>query len=803
MLKNYLKVALRNLWRHKAFSVINIMGLAVGVTCCVLIMVYIRSEFSYDRFHEKASRIYRLWQYEKADGQEFINTVTSIPAGPAIKDGFPEVQAYCRVYAFNGMVSSGIDSFNEALTMVDPSFFGMFDFALQQDSREAPFANPSFAIITPSIAKKYFGNKNPVGKNIRIHLGDASQLFTVAGIAGPAPEESSIRFDILIPWSNEKLVFQPRVLHNWFNVFNETYLLLGDRTKKEALEKKFPTMMREQLGAEFGHEEYDLHLQPLASIHLDRSLPSGIRPTSDPKYSYILGTIAMIILLVACINFVTLSVGRSTTRALEVGIRKALGAARKQLIRQFWGEALLVTAVATFIGIILASLLMPVFNHLVNRNLSFHPDWLFILFYVLLAGLTGLIAGIYPAIILSGFNAVEVLKGKLNLQNGSGLFRKALIVGQFAASIVLIISTVVISDQMEYLNHKDLGYDKDQLVIVPTNRNRMLGYPLARLYLQELSRYPQVAEATVSTFSFAETPWATLGYADSKKQYHSFEYNEVSHSFTDAMKIRIISGRSFQEDNTSDPNNSILVNEALVKEFGIKDPIGKKLGNYSQTIVGVMKDFNYESLRSEIKPLVLSEKFDTIARQSSDVSFANEPQPRVSVRMRPGNLQENISVLRKAWSAVAPRQDFEYHFLDERLAHAYEQEQKSATVVRIASGLSLFIACMGLFGLATLTVTRRTKEIGVRKILGAGVPQLVGLLSRDFVVLVLAGSLVAFPLAWWATHSWLSNFAYRTTVSWWIFPLTALASVMVAILTVASQAIRAASENPVRSLRNE
>ena len=803
MLKNYLKVALRYLLRYKTYTAINILGLAAGITCCILIMFFVRSEFSYDRFNTKANRIYRVWQDEKFQGQEFKNSVTSIPMGPAIQNSFPEVEATCRVYSFNTLIKINNNSFNENITMVDSSIFKIFDFKLLRGNINNTFPTSNSVIVTPKIAKKYFGETDAIGKGFEIQLGDVKQLFTITGIAEHAPEESSIKYDILLPYTNDKLVFQERMLHSWFNIFNETYVLLRNNVQAADLEKKFPAMLKQQLGEDYGSEEFNMYLQPLMAIHLDNSMPAGIQPVSNPKYSYILATIGILILLVACINFITLSIGRSTTRALEVGVRKALGAERKQLIRQFWGEALLVTVISVVIGLLAALVLIKPFNQLINRNLVFHFDPLFIMFCILLMCIIALIAGIYPAIILSGFNPIEVLKGKLNMKDNAGLFRKGLIVGQFVASIVMIICTMVISEQMNYLQRKDLGYKKDQVIIVPTNKKRAEGFPLARIYKTELSKYPQVLSAGASVFSFAETPWANLGYSDDKKSYHSFQYNEIDASFIETMQIPIRQGRNFLSQNPADTNNSILVNETLVKEYGIKDPVGKRFGKYSQQIIGVTKDFNYESLHNKIKPLVLSLKFDTIARQSNDVSFANAPQPRISVRMKAGNVQDNINILKKAWRAVAPNQDFEYHFLDESLASAYAQEQKTATVVKIAAGLSIFIACMGLFGLATLTVTRRTKEIGIRKVLGANAIQLVKLLSKDFLLLIVIAALIAFPVAWWVMQKWLSDFAYRTSIGWWVFAFAGIASIVIALVTISTQAVKAAMRNPVRSLRSE
>ena len=803
MFKNYLKIAWRYLLKYRQYSIINILGLAVGITCCILIMLFVRSEFSYDRFHSNANRLYRVWQHERADGEDFINTVTPLPMAAALQTTYPEVESTCRVYLFNSLIKLNNTSFNENITMVDSTFFQMFSFKLLSGSEKDPFPTSNSIILTPATAKKYFGNSNAIGKTIEIPLGNEKTLFTVAGIAEPSPEESSIKYDMLIPYSNAKSVFNPRMLHNWFNVFNETYVLLRKNVKVTDLERKFPLMMKQQLGENYGKEEFNVHLQPITNVHLNTSLPAGIQPTSNPKYAYILATIGILILLVACINFITLSIGRSTSRALEVGVRKALGAERKQLIRQFWGEAMLMTLIAVIIGLAISFLLLQPFNHLIERNLVMHFDILFIAFCFLLIAVIGLLAGIYPAIILSGFNAVEVLKGKLSLKNNAGFFRKALITGQFVASIVMIICTMIIGQQMHYLQTKDLGYNKEHVIIVPTNKNRKDGFALAELYKNELQKQPGILDVSASVFSLAEIPWATLGFKDSKNIYRDFQFNQVDPYFIDAMKIKMAKGRSFQPDNKADYNNSVIVNEALVKEFGLKDPVGKKFDNYSQTIIGVMKDFNYESLHTPVKPLVLSLNGDTIMRQSSDISFAISPQPRISVRLKPGDISKEISMLKDAWKTIAPNQDFEYHFLDEALAASYKQEQKMSVIVRLASALSIFIACMGLFGLATLTVVKRTKEIGIRKVLGANVGSIVKLLSTDFVWLVVIAAVIAFPVAWWAMHQWLADFAYRVGISVWVFFIAATTAIIIALATVSMQAIKAAIANPVKSLRTE
>jgi putative ABC transport system permease protein len=790
--------------RHKGYSFINILGLAVGITSCVMVLMFVRSEFSYDAFHSKAARLYRAWQIEKVEGKEFVNTITPLPAGPALQASFPEVTSSSRVYNFNTLVKLDNHSFNENIMMVDSSFFAMFDFSLIDGSRTNPFPSANSIILTPEMARKYFGSSRAIGRNLELQMGDEKVEFLVAGIAEKSPEESSIKYDFIIPFDNWKYLFRPRMLHNWFNIFTETYVLLRDKVNPKELEKKFPAMIKQQLGENFGKEGYELYLQPMTNIHLNTVLPAGNLPTSDPKYSYILATIGLLILLVACINFITLSVGRSTTRAMEVGVRKTLGAERQQLMRQFWGEALIMTFISFTIGLLLSFLLVAPFNHLIERHLSLQVDGLFIIFCISLVAVIALIAGIYPAVVLSGFNPVEVLKGKLKSNSGSaGLLRKGLIVGQFMASIVMIICTMIIGQQMQYLQHKNLGYNKEQVIVVPTNKKRVDGFALAKLYQTELMKHSEVLATAASTFSFAETPWVNLGFSDEKKAYHSFQYNEIDPYFIPAMQIQMMEGKSFDPNNTAEKNSSIIVNEALIKEYGITNPIGKRFGKYSQQIIGVVKDFNYESLHTAVKPLMLSLNADTIMRQSEDVSFSNSPQPRISIRMKPGNIADNVQILERTWKEVAPNQDFEYHFLDESLAAAYKQEQKSSIIVKLASALSVFIACMGLFGLATLTVARRTKEIGIRKVMGASVMQIVRLLSKDFVVLVAVAALISFPIAWWAMNSWLADFAYRVTISWWVFLVAGCLAIFIAIFTVSYNAIRAAIANPVNSLRTE
>jgi putative ABC transport system permease protein len=767
-------------------------------------MLFVRSEFSYDRFNSKADWIYRVWQHEKYQGEDFINVATSLPMAGAIQRNYPDVEATCRVYSFNPIVKIDQSSFTQSVCMVDSTFFKIFDFDLAQADRLNSFPTSNTVIITNTLARKFFGEANAIGKKIEIQFGEEKVPFTVGGIVNNVPEASSIKFQMLVPYSNAHSIFRPGAFTNWFNVFNETYLLLKQNASASSLEKKFPAMMKQELGEDYKEGGFVLHLQPITDIHLNNTLPAGNQPISNPKYSYILSTIGLLILLVACINFITLSIGRSTTRAMEVGVRKALGAERKQLVAQFWGEAFLMTMIAVIIGIAMAALLLKPFNILIERHLTMQFDPSFILFCFLLTLLIGLIAGIYPSIILSGFNPVQVLKGKLKMRSNTGWLRQSLIVGQFVASISMIICTIVIQKQIHFLKTKDLGYNKDQVVIVSTNKGRQAGIPLAQLYRNEILKLPNVADAGISMYSMAENVWAILGFTDDSKVYRTFQYNMVDADFMRTMKLNIAQGRLFQPSNLADESNAAVVNESFIKYFKIADPIGKKLpGKFDQEIIGVVNDFNFQSLHNEVAPLLLTMKPDSVFRRTENIDITFPPQPRISVRMKGGDLVDNINRLKAAWKKVAPAQEFEYKFLDETLAAQYVQETRTSDIVRIASGISIFIACMGLFGLATLAVVRRTREIGIRKVMGASVGSIVAIISKEFVLLIMIASVIAFPLAWWFLSDWLKDFAYRVGISWWIYVLAAIAAMMIALMTVSFQAIRAAIMNPVKSLRTE
>ena len=804
MIRNYLKIAWRSLMRHKTYTAVKVAGLAVGVACCLLIMLFVRSEWSYDAFHTKKDRLYRAWQDEAFQDQRFVNVITPLILGPTLEADIPEVEQTCRVMSLRPIVTLGVNRFTEAVLMVDPNFFDLFDFPLLRGNTGQALTGPGSLVLSESAARKYFGEGPALGQELEMSLGDEQRRFTVSAVVADAPETSSIQYEMLISYANAESLMPQRQRDNWFNVNTETYVLLRPDASLEAASAKFPEMMRRALGEDYPKGGFDISLQPITDIHLNNTLPAGNEPVSDPKYSYILASVGLIILLVACANFVLLSVGHSDSRAREVGVRKVMGARRSQLVRQFMGEAGLVTVISLLLGLGLALLLLPSFNTLISRQLAYPFDAGFAGFTLFLAGAIALLAGFYPALVLSAFNPARVLKGRLLASGGRGLLRQGLVVGQFAASIALIICALFIGRQIRYFQEKDLGYDRDHVVVVPTNLSRPDGIPLAERYRTALLTHPEVAAASVDLYSFAETPWVTLGFTDEQKAYRSFQYNMVDPYFVETMKLRLKQGRAFDPAVTSDRAQAALVNEAFVRQFGLEDPVGQKLpGRFPPRIIGVLEDFNYESLHSPVEPLVLTLQPDSMFRYTENVGMAFAPQPRISVRLQAGSLTHQVELLKEVWANVAPDQDFEHNFLDETVAARYQAEQRTGAIVNIASGLSVFIAVLGLFALVTLTLARRRKEIGIRRVLGAGVGSIVRLISLDYARLILIAAAIAFPLAWWFMSGWLRDFAYPIDLAWWVFAVAGLAALAIAWVTIGIQSARAALSNPVNSLRTE
>ncbi len=807
MIKNYLTLAFRTLWRHKGYAGINIVGLSVGIACSFLILLFVRSEWSYDRFHTNADRLHRAWVREVYDGgQTYFNSVTPLPLGPTLAATYPEVEAFTRVYAFENLVEREGERFTESIQVVDRNFFEVFDFELLEGERSTALAGQNAAVLTERAARRMFGDRDVVGETVSIRIAEAFEPFVVQAVAADPPANSSIQFDVLLPFEvGDGRIWPPQAHQAWFNVRPETYVLLQPGVDAVALEAKLPAMITSVLGDEVSPGQYTVGLQPMTDIHLNPSIPQGIAPVSDPGYSYLLATIAFFVLLIACINFTILAIGRSAQRAMEVGIRKAVGASRAQLMRQFWGETLLLTAITLAAGFGLATLALPLFNDLAGQQLKLVLDGSVAATALGLFLGVGLLSGVYPAYVMSDYRPIQVLKGAVVVGPRGSWLRRGLIAFQFVVSIALIASTLVIRSQLGYMQTRDLGFDREQVVIVETGVPPEEGMPLVERMRNDLAGDPSVVSIGSSRFAMGSGSWMRVGYRTDDESFREFNLNIVDEAYIDAMGMEVVVGRNFTESIPSDQTMGVIVNEAFVAAYGWEDPLNAQLsGDFGpHQIVGVVRDFNYASLHTEVMPLALVLNSEAIMQGVSDVNLGQSRDPKIAIRLRADNVREAMDKLEATWKAIAPGQDFVYSFLDQTLDSQYRQEQELGRLVGIASGLAVFIACLGLFGLVTLSVVRRTKEIGIRKVLGASSPHVVALIASEFVILIGLAFLVATPASWVAMQRWLDGFAYRIDLSAGLFLAAGLLVLAIALVTVSIQAIRAALADPVDSLRYE
>lgn len=806
MLRNYLKIALRSFAWQKLYTAINILGLAIGLACCLLIYFYVRNELSYDRFHRNADRLYRVIVSESPpDRDPFTYPETPGPMAAAIEASLPEVERAVRIGLFGGLIRKGDVNLAERIHLTDPDFFAMFDFPLVVGDASTALQNTESVVITERLAGKYFGKSPAVGQSLQIKVGDEFAEYIVTGIAKNPPPNSSIRFDCVVPFDNVRKFLSERALSAWFRVYFETYVALSRPVSPAELKPKLQTVVKNHYPPEDA-DIVTLNLQPITAIHLDTSIRPGFEPTSNPTYSYILIGIALLVLGIACINFTTLSLGRLAGRTREVGIRKVLGAVRQQLVQQYWGEALLMTFFALLLGLGLAAAFLPRFSALANKELLFSLDTGTILMLIGLLFVVGLVAGSYPSLVLSRIHPADAIKGETAVRGGR-LFNRSLVVLQFALSIFLIISTLVMGKQLRYLQTKDLGFNQEQVVVLrnrsPQNRSAQV---VARLR-NALQNYPQVLGVSGSSNTYA-MEWARMGFMDETNTFRQFYQQTVDYDYLTTMEIELLEGRNFSPAFPTDSSQAIIVNQALVRYFGWEQPIGERLPGHrfrQHQVIGVVKDFHFQSLENEIAPLVLTLDPMTILHGVSDVGLFAPPRSLnfINVRLRPGTIAEALPLLERIWKEVAPGQPFDFTFLDRDVQQQYADEARWGTLVGVATGFAVLIACMGLFGLATLTVAKKTKEIGIRKVVGASVRDILIQLTGYFARLVLVANLFAWPSAYYAMKRWLQNFAYRVPISIEIFVLAAVAALLVALLTVSYQATRAALSNPVEAIRNE
>ncbi|MGE0772842.1 MAG: ABC transporter permease [Cyclobacteriaceae bacterium] len=815
MIRNYLKIAFRSLWRSKAHSLINIVGLGLGIACCILIVLYVKDEWTFDNFHAKADRIYRVWAREDYGKDEvFFYTVTPFPMGPTLKDNFEEVEKHVRVHDLGPQVKVGEDLFTETVTIVGQDFFDVFDFQFVAGDKGTALSGANNVVLTRSMAQKYFGEDDPINKVISMQLRDEMEDFAVRAVVEDVPTNSSIQFDMLISDLNYPKLYSERALTSaWFNITPETYVLVREGVNIPLLESKMVTFMKTVLGDDFD-AKYELGLQPLRSIHLDTSFPVGRAPVNNPKYSYILAGIALLILFVACINFVTLSVGKSLKRAKEVGVRKVVGAERKHVIFQFIGEAVIVTVIALALGLALAVFSLPLFNDLAGKQLVLEANGFMLMVGLAMIAIIGIFSGSYPAFVLSSFRPASVLKGSLGAGGSKQRVRKVLVGVQLVLSIFLISSTLVMRDQLNYLQNKDMGFNKEQLMVVQLNvpgRLRLTelvtkGFETVQNFKNELGRISGVKEVFGSSHDFGNGGWVNIGFTDDNEAYRTFNVNTIDADYIPAMKMTVVEGRNFDKESTSDPRRSIIVNEALVKAYGIDDPIGKRLPGKNfedHEIIGVVKDFNYDALYSKVEPLVLVMSPSVIAAGIENINVDNSPVPKLMVRLSAENMTATIEEIQAVWARLTNGEEFTFTFVDQAMAAQYRNDQNLGRIVSIATLLAIVIGSLGLYALASLAMQSRVKEISIRKVMGATEQSLLVLLSKDYLVLIVISLIISVPITVYFMNDWLQSFEYRIDIGWQAFAVAGVISLIVALFTISYQAIKTAWTQPAQTLKYE
>ncbi len=791
MLRSYFITAIRNLVKHRFYTLINVLGLAIGMTCCLLIFLYVQHELSYDQFHEKKDRIYRVVTDIKTPTETLNSWSTSAPMVAYMKADFPEVENMVRFDDAGLLIQRGEQTFQEDESMfADSTFFRVFDFPLLQGNPNTVLVAPFSIVLTEDAAERYFGDEDPLGQRLRM---EGEHDLTVTGVMQNVPENSNFTFDILLSLSTRLEKLYPDRAEQWDSFGYGSYVLLAEGANPSTLESKLPAFLNNYVSEE-DRDAYTLFLEPLTDVYFsDRGAPQTGSLTNVKIFS----VIAIFILLIACINFMNLATARATERAKEVGIRKVVGAVRGQLVGQFLCESLLLSLLAFALALLAGELLLPAFNQLSGKTVatsilqhSYHLP-----LFLGVALVVGLLAGLYPALMLSGYKSVAILKGRFSSSRRGVVLRQALVVAQFAISIMLIAGTAVVYTQLDYMRNQALGFKKDQMLVIDFRYDDAVQEKI-EIFKQQLGNNPNVRSVSASSsvpgegnngaFSEVENPAGDMQASNVNLFY-------VDHDFLEQYEMPLAAGRAFSRDFATD-TAALIVNEALVRSYGYASPeaiIGKRFSQWGVEgeIVGVVKDYHFRSLQQVIEPM-------TIRLEPSRARF-------ISLNLRGDDIPATVSALKQQWQTLAPQRPFNYFFLDQAFDEQYRAEVRFGQLFIYFAGLAIFIACLGLLGLISYTIVQRTQEIGIRKVLGASESSIVRLLSQNFLKLVLVAFVVAVPLAWYALDQWLADFAYRVAMPWWIFALAGLLATAIAMLTVSVQSVRAATANLVDSLRSE
>lgn len=802
MFKNYLKIALRNIKKNKLYSFINIIGLAIGIVGCLLIGIYVKNEMTYDNFHDKADRIARVIMEGQYSGEHDVAAVTGTKVGPELKRSFPQVESYVRTMKYPMSLANGTKAFDEKNVLyADADFFNIFSFSLLRGNSTTVLDAPQKLVLTQKAAQRYFGNEDPVGKTLRLNGG--SKDYEVTGIAADAPLNSQIQYDIIISFSSTNAFKTEK----WSEANYITYLLLKNPSDIQTLDAAIQPFMKKvgktELNIPDGSTDYKtFHLEPLKSVHLRSTVGDGLEASGNITYVYVLSIVAILILLIACVNYTNLATAQSVSRSTEIGVRKVMGAGRPQLLKQFLGESFIITFIGLLLAVVASIALLPMFNNITGKEFtaSLFISPAFIATAVLLCAVISFIAGAYPAFALSNTKLVNILKSGLRISNSGGNLRKGLITFQFVIAIFLVATTLVVVNQVHFIQNKKLGYKREQVVVLPIDNKTKTSYVNLKAAIKNLPGVIYVTGAYEDPTSIGWGDGITADDGNGKKEL-SLNATPVDLNYLETMGMELAAGRDFiasdfsTQDTSNDYSNyrsTYILNETAAKNLGWKpgQAIGKTIERGSPgPVVGVVKDFHFESLHSQIGPLLIF----------LDTGLVTQMFVKIDAR----NTAATINSLAATWKTRVQHRPFDYHFLDEDFNAMYKAEERTARLFTLFAGLAIALACLGLFALAAFTTIQRTKEIGIRKILGANIGNIILMIAGQFLKLVLLAIIIATPLAWWAGNSWMQDFAYRTNLSWWIFALAGFVAVFIALSTVSYHALRVAMSNPVKSLRTE
>lgn len=782
MFNNYVKVMLRTIIKYKGYSLINIFGLTLGMACTIFILLWVQHELSYDKFHKNSDRLYRVIDYEKYSSGEEVTFSMNPPAlAPLLKNEYPEIVEAVRLRSVKkAVVKYNEKRFNEEhIILADPAFFSIFSFPFISGNKENALSDPSSIVITKAMAHKYFGEQNPVGETVRI---DNKIDFQITGVIQDIPSNSHLQFEFVIPFNNADKFNFP--IEGWNSYAHTIYIQLSEQANAEIISQKISEIIQKQNKGAI----VTLSLQSIKDIHLYSKNIWGIGGNGDIRYVYIFSIIAAFILIIACINFINLSTARSANRAKEVGLRKVVGAKRYELISQFLGESIFFSFISMIFSIIIVIQFMPIFNSITAKNLTinFLEGNTILSMIVIITLITGIAAGSYPAIFLSSFQPTRVLKGTLKTGAKNSSFRKILVSIQFILTIFLIIGTLVVNRQLNFIQNEKLGFEAEHVCSINLPGNLREKTDLLKT---ELLKNTNVTHISAVSHVPTEIKWSTiLEEWEGRNPNDNFLIYLLSadYDLTNTLDVEMKQGRYFSREFISDTSNYI-VNETAAKMMGMDSPIGKKV--LDAQIIGVIKDFHFQSLHTKIAPLL--------------IFYAPDEIQNLLVRVKSKNMIHTIKSLENIWQKTAPEFPFEYSFLNEQIDKMYRTEYRIQTIMNLFTIITLLIACLGLFGLTSFTVQQRTKEVGIRKIIGASIPGIILLLSKDLTKSVLFANVLAWPIAYLALTKWLENYAYRISLSWWMFAISGVIALFIALLTVGWQAIRSAITNPVESLRYE